>query len=133
MEIPVDHEGVHLDGHLDIVGDYSIFLAVLDGIHGSNECRNVTSGLPWEIFVDRPEIPLAAPPDGLVDVARAAVVGRDGKVPVSEKVVRVFEVAGRSIGRLEGVEPFIDIGVDLQSVTLRCLGHELPHALSSCP
>ena len=99
MQVLVNLECVQLGRHPHVCRSKSVLLAVMDGVHRPDERRDIPSGLTWKVVIDRPKIPFApVPANGLVDVARSAVVGRDRKVPVSEYVVGVGQVTRGGIG-----------------------------------
>ena len=134
MQVPADLEGVDLGRHPHVRRHQSVLLAVPDRVHGSDEGRDVAPCLPRKVVVDRPEVPFTAvPSDGLDDVAGTAVVGGDGKAPVSEHVVGVGKVTCRRVGGFDRVKSLVHVGVDLKTVKFRGPEHELPHTLRTGP
>ena len=134
VQVAAYFEGVDLGGHADILGHDSVFAPVGHGVHRAHECGHVAARLSGQEGIDAPEVSGAAgPPDGLGDVARAAVVGADGKGPVAEDLVGVAQIAGCRVDRLLHVKAFVHVGVDLQPVAAGRAVHELPHSAGSRP
>ena len=133
MEVAADLEGIRVCRHLHRLRHDAVLLVVRHRVQCADESRHVAACLLREIGIDGPEI-LVAPcaPDGLVDVACAAVISRDGETPVSEDIVGVEQVPGSCIGSLLDVQSLVHVRIDLQSVCPCGIVHELPHALGTC-
>ena len=77
--------------------------------------------------VELPVVGIAGLGDGVLDAARAPVVGGHGEIPVAELVIERLHVAGVGEGGLLGVEALIEEAVALEAIS-SAEGHELPHA-----
>ncbi len=98
------------------------------GVGGADERRNVAAGLARQKVVDVPERTAlsARTSQRLVDVAGAAVVGRDGQRPLLVDAVEVFQIAAGGLGRKDGVAALVDQRIDFEPVAASGGGHELP-------
>ena len=75
MQHPVHLESVHVGRKRRRSGLDAVLAVVAEGIHCTHESGHIPPGLPWEILIYVPELPAAAPSDGLVHVAGSAVIG----------------------------------------------------------
>ena len=89
---------------------------------GCDEGRHVATGLTWQVGIDGPVVLVllcdgillstslgsAMATDGLVDVLRTAVIGRNHEVPVAEDTVEVAQQTGSGKGGLHWVATLVD-------------------------
>lgn len=130
VEQPVDTDRIHGDGNRRLV-EVDVVLPVIGvGIGRTDECRHVTARFGGQVVVDVPEavafVDRARTSDGLVHIARPAVVGGDGQRPIAVEVVEVAQIAHGGLRRADGVAAFVDHRIDFQSVAFGRRGHELP-------
>lgn len=124
----IDGNRVGDDGRVEC----DVVEAVLPGVAGDDDggedFRHVIFGFSGQLmaFVELPEAGVAGARDGVLDVARAVVVGGHGQIPVAELVIEELHVAGVGARGFLGIEALIDIAVADESVFIA--GHELPHA-----
>ena len=79
-------------------------------------------------LVQLPEIRVAGALDGLLHVARAAIVGRHGQIPIAEQPVQIAQMLRRRTRGFFRILPLVDPPGMPQPVLLPAIGHELPHA-----
>ena len=82
--------------------------------------------------VEFPEIGVASAFNALLHVARAAVVGGHGEIPVAKKSVEIAEVLGGGAGGFFGILALVDPPGAAQAILLAAVGDELPHASRPC-
>ena len=128
MQQPVDADRVRGQRQRGLGEFDAVELVVGVGVGGADEGRYVAARLAGQEVVDVPEraAAVAGTGEGLVHVARSAVVGGDGQRPVLVEGVEVFQIAAGGARREDGIAPLVDERVDLQSVDLARCGHELP-------
>ncbi len=121
----VHHERLHGEHGRDVVLRVILHHVIRGDKHG-----HVAARLGREIVVDRPEVMVfrltACAAYGLVDGARAAVVGRDGERPVAIHGVEILEVFRGLLRGHVGVATLVDERVYLQAEPLGRAEHELP-------
>ena len=110
-----------------------IALRVLGHDDGGEDLGHVGAGLAGHgvAAIELPEVRVAGAHDGLLDVARAPVVGGHGEVPVAELRVQGLDVAGVGARGLFGIEAVVEVAVAGEAVLGTGVGHELPHAASA--
>ena len=129
LDVAAQHHRVGLHGQLRAHGADVVLAVVGHGIVGCDEGGHVAARLAGQIGVYLPVVALAARTAyGLVDVLRAAVVGRYDQVPVAEDLVQVAQEVGCGVRCLHRVAPLVEQRVDLEVVHLGRAGHELPEA-----
>ena len=136
---------MHPSAHMDRVreyrlagqgGRYVVEVVVVEGVVGGDECGHIAAGLRGQVGVDLPEVFLhrlaaSGAANGLVDVARAAVVGGDGQRPVAVDVVELLQIAGGGVGRGYGVAALVDERAHFQALARGRREHELPQPRGS--
>lgn len=81
---------------------------VVHDIVGCDECRYISTGLLWEVWIDVPVVSRTlGTVDGLVYLAWTAVVGSDYQSPVIEDLIEITQVVGCSIRCFHRVAAFI--------------------------
>ena len=81
-------DGISTYGEVDARGAQTMVGVVVHYIDDGNESRDIASCFARKVGVDFPEVALATGTGyGFVDVARAAVVGGNGELPVTENGV----------------------------------------------
>ena len=78
MQVFVDLERIYMDGHLYFLRNDSIIFVIVDQIQCGNKGRDIPAGLARQVGVNGPEVFGSGPADGLVYIARTAVVRGDG-------------------------------------------------------
>ena len=75
MELLVDLECVDMNRHANCLRLDAVLLIICHGVERSYECRTVSSGFSWKVWVDIPECSLsAASSDCLVHISCSAVI-----------------------------------------------------------
>ena len=129
MERAVHDDRVGSQRQAGLQGAEVVLAVVGHDVIGGDEERHVRPCLLGQVGEDLPEIGFPArSPDGLVDVARAAVVGCQDQVPVLIDGIHVLEIAAGGVGGFHRVASLVDEAVDLQPVALAGREHELPDA-----
>ena len=129
MERAVDDDRVCRQRQAGLQGAEIMLAMVGHNVIGGDEERHIRPCLLGQVGEDLPEIGFPArSPDGLVDVARAAVVGCQDQVPVLIDGIHVLEIAAGGVGGFHRVASLIDKAVDLEAVALARREHELPKA-----
>ena len=94
-----------------------------------DEERHIRASFAGQIGVDLPKARASAcAPNGLIHVARAAVVGGQHQVPVAKRGIHLLEVLASRVCGGDRVEALIDQTVDLETEQLAGGQHELPNA-----
>ena len=134
MERPVDDDRVCRQRQAGLQGAEVVLAMVGHDVIGGDEERHIRARLAGQVGEDLPEIGFPArSPDGLVDVARAAVVGCQDQAPILIDGIHVLEIAASRVCGLHRVAPLVDEAVDLQPVALAGREHELPDARGADP
>ena len=129
MERPVDDDRVCRQRQAGLQGAEVVLAVVGHDVIGGDEERHIRARLAGQVGEDLPEIGFPArSPDGLVDVARAAVVGCQDQAPILIDGIHVLEIAAGGVGGFHRVASLIDKAVDLEAVALARREHELPKA-----
>ena len=127
-------DGVRYNRLLCQCGRNVVLVVVVHHVGGCNETGHVAARLPWEVGVDGPEVlsgVVAGTAQGLVHVARAAVVGGYSQRPVFIYVVELAQIARSSLRRAHRVAALVNKRVDFQSKPAGCREHNLPEAHGS--
>ena len=129
MERAVHDDRVGSQRQAGLQGAEVVLAMVGHDVIGGDEERHIRPCLLGQVGEDLPEIGFPARSlDGLVDVARAAVVGCQDQVPVLIDGIHVLEIAAGGVGGFHRVASLIDKAVDLEAVALARREHELPKA-----
>ena len=119
----------HVDGvgGGDVVGEdgsvghevgETVLLGILGHDGGGDDAGDVGLGFGGKGVeaVELPEVGVAGPGDGVLDVAGTPVVGGHGEIPVAELVVEGLHVTGVGEGGLLGIEALVEEAVALEAV-----------------
>ena len=108
----------------------AVVARVVHGEVSPDEERDVATRLPREEAVDVPEVRLEEPGalDGTIDVAGAAVIGRQHQPPVAVDLVEVLEEAARGLRATDGIHALIHEAIDVEPVDAARGEHQLPEA-----
>ena len=127
------HDGVGaMEQQAGVHGIEVMLGGVVHDIDHRDESRHVATGLGGQVRPDGPIVFHASADDGLVDGARARVVGGQHEEPVLIAGVEALEVLAGGFGLLLGVEAVVDERAHPQSVFGTRAAHELPQALGTC-
>jgi len=110
MERLANLESIHMCRHCYLSGLNTVIFIIAECIEGRYERWNITSCLSRKIRVNCPEVTgTTGSSDSFVDIAGSAVVGSNGKRPVTKDGVCIFEIFGRCVCRFYRIQTLVYI------------------------